>query len=145
MINMRFIATTKEKVNEETIPIKDGQVIFSRDEQIIYLDSESKRTAFKQILDIDKEENRLATPALEGCFYYVKDSGLFYRYQDSEWVCLNSSEIIFDERNSFPEQGNETKLYVTEDSIYKWDNQQSDYVKVGTGNIMGELYWGSIK
>ena len=138
MANIKFIATNHDKLS--SIDVKDGQIIFSRDEQVIYLDSESKRSAFKNILTIDKEANRLETVAIEGCFYYVEDTDLIYRYKDSQWVCLNSSEIIFDDRNSFPEQGDATKLYATDDAIYKWDSKTNDYIKIGSGNIMKELY-----
>lgn len=117
MASMRFIATNHDKLG--SINIKDGQVIFSRDEQVIYLDSESNRVAFRNIITIDKEANRLQTVAIEGCFYYVEDSKLIYRYKDSQWNCLNSSEIVFNDRNSFPEQGDSTKLYATDDAIYK--------------------------
>lgn len=143
MANMKFIATNQNKLVE--IPVKDGQVIFARDEQIIYLDSNSKRYSFKNILTIDTEANRETTIALEGCFYYVEDSKLIYRYKDAQWNCLNSSEIIFNDRESFPEQGDATKLYVSENAIYKWDSVSNDYIKVGSGNIMEELEWGSIK
>ena len=142
MANMKFIATNQNKLAE--IPIKDGQVIFARDEQVIYLDSNSKRYSFKNILTIDTEVNRETTVALEGCFYYVKESKLIYRYEDSQWNCLNSSEIIFNDRESFPQTGDPTKLYVSENAIYKWDGIAQQYIKVGSGNIMEELEWGSI-
>ena len=137
MASIKFIATNHDKLG--SINVKDGQIIFARDEQVIYLDSESNRVAFRNIITIDKEANRAQTAAIEGCFYYVEDSKLIYRYQDSQWNCLNSSEIIFSDRNSFPEQGDSSKLYATEDAIYKWDTQKSDYVKIGSGNIMSEL------
>ena len=142
MANMKFIATNHDKLAE--IPTKDGQVIFSRDEQVIYLDSESNRVAFKNILIIDTEANRAQTVAIEGCFYYVEDSKLIYRYKDSQWNCLNSTEIIFNDRNAFPQIGDAAKIYVTKNSIYKWDAETEDYVKIGSGNIMEELYWSSI-
>ena len=117
MANIKFIATNHDKLS--SIDIKDGQVIFARDEQVIYLDSESKRVAFKNILTIDTEANRETAVAIEGCFYYVEDSKLIYRYKDAQWNCLNSSEIIFNDRESFPEQGDATKLYISENAIYK--------------------------
>ena len=80
--NIKFIATNHDKLS--FIDIKDGQIIFSRDEQVVYLDSESKRVAFKNILTIDAEANRAETVAIEGCFYYVEDSHLLYRYKDSQ-------------------------------------------------------------
>lgn len=117
MANVKFIATNSNKLSE--IAKKDGQIIFSRDEQVIYLDSSNKRTAFKNILIIDTEANRAQSVAIEGCFYFVEDSNLLYRYKDSQWNCLNSSEIIFNDRNAFPEIGDATKLYATNDAIYK--------------------------
>lgn len=137
MANMRFIATTKEKLG--SIPITDGQMIFSRDEQVIYLDSESNRNAFKNILTIDTEANRTETVAIEGCFYYVEDSKLLYRYKDSQWNCLNPSEIIFNNREQFPEKGDTARIYVSENAIYKWNGETSDYIKIGSGDIMNEL------
>ena len=143
MANMRFIATTKEKL--DSIEKVDGQVIFVRDEQVIYLDSENKRDAFKNILIIDTEANRAETTGIEGSFYYVEDSKLLYRYKDSQWNCLNSSEIIFSDRQSFPELGDASKIYIADNIIYKWDTNEADYIKIGCGDAMKELHWGSIK
>lgn len=143
MANIKFIATNHNKLS--SINIKDGQIIFVKDEKTIYLDSEGARVAFENILTIDSENNREQTVAIEGCFYYVEDSKLIYRYKNAQWNCLNSSEIVFDDKDSFPKTGDEKKIYISDNNIYKWNKENNEYIKIGCGNIMNELYWGSMK
>ena len=52
---MKFIATTSDKLDQ--IPVKQGQLIFSRDDRVVYLDSD-KRTSFQQIITLVDEEQR---------------------------------------------------------------------------------------
>ena len=47
---MKFIATTSNKV--ESIKVASGQLIFSRDDRVIYLDSDLGRTSFQQIITL---------------------------------------------------------------------------------------------
>ena len=122
MAQMKFIATVKAKIND--IPVESGNMIFSTDDRVIYLDKRDTRISFQQIMSIATEDDRENYQyPLNGCFYYVEETNLLYRYsKEKQWTCLNkagSGNVIFDDRGSFPEKGDPTALYVTDDAIYK--------------------------
>ena len=104
---MKFIATTSSKVNQ--IPVISGQLIFSRDDRVIYLDAESNRTSFQQIISVvdDATREELVSP-VEG-FYFVEETATLWRYKDSEWTQISAKadeRVIFtDEENGLPETG----------------------------------------
>ena len=149
MAQVKFIATVKAKI--DSIPKEPGNIIFSTDDRVVYLDKASdKRISFQEIMTIATESEReVYTGAVNGGFYYVTETHLLYRYSnDEKWICLNkagSGNVIFDDRGSFPEKGDPTALYVTDDSIYKWSDSSNDYIKVGAGSLDSALTWGKIK
>ena len=53
---MKFIATTSDKIS--SIDVVSGQLLFSRDDRVIYLDTD-KRTSFQQIITVVDEDTRL--------------------------------------------------------------------------------------
>lgn len=72
---MKFIATTSKKLDD--IKIKDGQLIFTTDNRIIYLDTNKKRTPYAAIMTIVDEETRENLPSpIEGFYYVRSDSSL---------------------------------------------------------------------
>lgn len=73
---MKYIATTSAKVKD--IPVVKGQLIFSRDTRVIYLDSD-ERTSFEQIMVLATEQLResLISP-VEG-FYFVEETNVLWR------------------------------------------------------------------
>lgn len=78
---MKFIATTSDKM--ESINVVSGQLIFSRDDRIIYLDTDV-RTSFQQIITVAKEETleKLTSP-VQG-FYFVEDTTTLWRFKNNE-------------------------------------------------------------
>ena len=80
MANIKYIATTSDKLKQ--IPFQAGQIIFSRDDRVIYLDSD-KRTAFRQIsfLDYESERKKLVSP-INQSFYFVELFLIIYLQQE---------------------------------------------------------------
>lgn len=131
MAAIKFIATTQAKL--EALPIVTGQLIFATDERAIYLDTDV-RTVFKQIMMLPTEQFRkdMISP-VEG-FYFVNETKVLWQYETDEWFQLTNSpkeNIIFAEKDEFPEVGTEGILYVTNDSIYRWNNDTHQYTKLG--------------
>ena len=79
---MKFIATTSEKIS--SIPIISGQLIFSRDDRIIYLDSDV-RTSFQQIITVDKDKTRLELVNPIQGFYFINETKVLWNYNGIEW------------------------------------------------------------
>jgi hypothetical protein len=90
---LKLIKTTSDKVS--TIPVEDGQLIFTTDRKETFLDSVSTRIELGDVIYIDSEVDRLmiSTP-IEYKLYYIKDSGKLYSYSSDIWKLLNVSSFI---------------------------------------------------
>ena len=102
---LSVIATTVSQL--PNLDIKNGQLIFVKDEQSIALDLNDKRTVYKQIvvLQTDIERTSLLAP-ISGLFYFVEDTNVLWTYQ-SEWKQITAS----------PESINETIEEISEQEI----------------------------
>ena len=139
---VKFIATTSDKLS--SINVKQGQIIFSIDERVIYLDTDI-RTSFQQIITLVREEiiQNLTSPVAG--FYFVKDTKLLWNYEDGVWTQISGGapeeKLYFMSKENFPAQGEEKVLYVDKDAIYQWNSETSTYIQMG-GNA--QLIWESI-
>lgn len=135
---MKFIATTRDKV--QNIDIVSGQLIFSRDERVIYLDTDV-RTSFKQIITLLNEEHRQSLQNPIPGFYFIKDTKALWSYDEGEWDQVSGEakeNMFFGNRDEFPVVGEEKVLYVDEKKIYQWNTNLQDYIE------MGSMIWDSI-
>lgn len=142
---VKFYSTTSNQLNE--IPQADGQIIFTKDTQIIYLDDEGVRLPYNVIKIFKKDSFReaLINPA-EG-FYFVEETAVLWRYKD-KWKQLtpdNLQQVIIGKTlNDFDSLGNPTSLYVTDNGIYKWDDLLKEYRIVSnatTWTNIGDNKW----
>jgi hypothetical protein len=76
---IKFIATTKDKLSD--IEIVSGQLIFSQDERVIYLDTDKRTPYVSIIVVVDEETRRNLKSPVEG-FYYVKETAIIWSYFD---------------------------------------------------------------
>ena len=134
---MKFISTTSAKVS--SIPVQVGQLIFSTDDRVIYLDSSSdNRTTFQQIITLVTEEQRLTGTNFVNGYYFVEETTILWRYNDSIWTQLTNSpeeKIIFIDEVNLPKVGREKTLYITEKALYKWRKLQQDYTSIGNPEL----------
>ena len=122
------------------LAIKNGQLIFVQDKQMIALDHNGKRVFYNQINVLETEEERLAILApVSGIFYFVIKTAVLWTYH-GDWVQITTppKEVLFI-GTELPELGAGNTLYVdtANKEISVWDNQQSAYVVVAdaTGTI----------
>ena len=135
---MRFIATTSDKMND--IDIVSGQLIFSRDDRVIYLDTDV-RTSFQQIITVVNEQTRQELVSPVNGFYFIEDTKTLWRYNNSQWQQVTEppkENLVFAEKNNFPIKGQANVLYVDKNTIYTWDSENNVYIEVGA------LIWESI-
>lgn len=135
---MRFIATTSDKMDD--IDIISGQLIFSRDDRVIYLDTDV-RTSFQQIITVVNEQTRQELVSPVNGFYFIEDTKTLWRYNNSQWQQVTEppkENLVFAEKNNFPIKGQENVLYVDKNTIYTWDSENNVYIEVGA------LIWESI-
>ena len=131
MATIKFIATTQDRLKD--LPIAAGQLIFATDKQTVYLDT-NVRTAFEQIITVPTEQFRKSISSPVETFYFVNETKVLWQYENNEWFQLTNSpkeNIIFEDRDNFPEVGTEGILYVTKNNIYRWNNNTHSYTILG--------------
>lgn len=136
---MRFIATTSDKIND--IAIQSGQLIFSRNDRVIYLDTDV-RTSFQQIITVVNEETRqnLVSP-VQG-FYFVKDTKALWSY-DGEWSQISGGgtpkeNLVFADYANFPNPGEPGVLYIDKNRMFQWDATSGSYIEIGSSSLIWE-------
>ena len=133
---MRFIATTSDKIS--TIAKQKGQLIFSRDDRVIYLDTDTNtRTEYRSIISLISEEQRQSIISPVSGFYFVEETAVLWTYNiNKEWEQLTQTPdnriLFYSSISEFPAQGKEGILYNTLDNIYKWSSLQNTYIKIGS-------------
>ena len=133
---MRFIATTSDKIS--TIAKQKGQLIFSRDDRVIYLDTDTNtRTEYRSIISLINEEQRQSIISPVSGFYFVEETAILWTYSINKgWEQLTKTPddriLFYSSISEFPAQGKEGILYNTLDNIYKWSSLQNTYIKIGS-------------
>ena len=128
--SMKFIATNSSKIN--SIPIKDGQLIFVQDTRQIFLDVHRQRQLYAQIMILLNDEVRKALISpIEG-FYYTKQESVFWSYFNNEWHQLTGEDpmVVFADEG-LPEEGVDNTIYVKDRDFYRWNDDLQDYLTVG--------------
>ena len=135
-----FISTVKSKL--DSLEIKNGQLIFVEDSREIYLDFHSKRTQYSDFIFLNTESQREGILAPLSGFYFVYETNILWRYDGAAgWVQITTQpaqQIVFLNREEFPEEGNSSCLYISNLDIYKWDSIEKKYKQIGTP------YWETI-
>ena len=129
---LSLCATTANKVKD--ISIKNGQLLFIHDAGRIAMDLHGKRTFYNQVVEIDSEQERLdLVDAINGKYYFVIETGVFWRYFNG-WTQLTTKpeDIVFIGTDTLPELGQEKTLYVSKinKEISFWDDESSIYIVV---------------
>lgn len=125
---VKFYSTVSSNLNQ--IPQSDGQIIFAKDTQVMYLDDEGIRLPYNviKVFKQDSFREALINPA-EG-FYFVEETAVLWRYKD-KWKQLtpdNLQQVIIGKTlDDFDSLGNPSSLYVTDNGIYKWDELLKEY------------------
>ena len=136
---MKYIVTNANKLKD--IEIISGQLIFVRDERVIYLDSDV-RTPFSQMIYISTEVQRQAISSPLKGFYFVEETSVLWHFDKTKgWEQMTSApdeRLVFDNYDNFPAKGKTCVLYCAPEAIYQWNTSLSSYIK------MGEQVWENI-
>lgn len=138
---VKLYETTEAKLTD--LPVRNGQMIFSRDTHTIYMDLHGNRLAYNDITVLNTDEERLAILAPIAKFYYVRSTHVLWSFEKSgEWWQLtpsNLNPVFFGKAESFPEVGSNDTLYVDDDVIYKWDPVMGGYLAVANMTKWDEI------
>lgn len=127
---VKFVTTVDSKLSQLTI--ENGQLIFASDTRRIYLDFNNIRTEYSQIILLAKESDRTNYLSPITAFYFVKETKVFWRYENGEWIQLTSppkETVVFINYSDLPETGEEKVLYITETQSYIWNG--AEYIQLG--------------
>lgn len=130
---VKFIATTSDKM--QTINVVSGQLIFSRDDRVIYLDSDIGRTEYRAIIVLATDLIRREMVSPVSAFYFVEETAVLWKYDKvTGWKQLTSNpdeRLAYYANGLLPIQGQEGILYYTPDGIYQWRDDEQDYTEMG--------------
>lgn len=130
-VPIQFYKTTNAKLNE--IEIKKGNLIFVEDFRQIYMDNDTERVVYQQILYLQSDEDRIVlTNRLVPGLYFVLTTNIIWRLDASNnWIQVTekpSQEIVYGSLETFPRPGSEATLYRTNEALYHWSNASQSYV-----------------
>lgn len=129
---MKFIATTSDKI--AGINIISGQLIFSRDDRVIYLDSDV-RTEYRSFILLTTEAQRQSISPLNA-FYFVEETAILWRYSTTKgWEQLTKTVdnklMFYNDESELPRTGRENVLYCTPTQHYSWSDTLNTYTRIG--------------
>lgn len=127
---LNLVATSSTRVN--SLPVKDGQLIFVQDVGKIAFDFKGKRVFYNQITELETESERYTLEEPSNGYYFVIGTGCLWFYKNG-WTQITGlpADILFI-GVELPELGQENRIYVnkTEKDISVWDNETNQYIKV---------------
>lgn len=127
---LKVVSTTSDRLG--LLSVDYGQLIFVKDTRELYFDHKEKgRTIYNDIIIIPDENFRLNSKPVTA-FYYVKETGIIWRYENEKWKQITSppsEQIEFLSKAEFPNIGDSKKLYIDNTKIYRWLN--NEYVEMG--------------
>ena len=126
---LKVVSTTSERLGQ--LSVDYGQLIFVKDTRELYFDHAEGRILYSQIIILETENQRANMKAPVNGFYFVKDTGIIWRY-DGTWIAITnppSERIEFLPRESFPIVGKTDMLYIDGIKIYRW--LENEYVEMG--------------
>lgn len=119
----------------DTLPVKNGNIIFVSDINTVCLDMHNRRTTYTTIYTFGTDWDRQHWNDPQSGFYFVKNTNILWRYdEDRGWRQITASGlnpvIISQSKEEFPEEGDESKLYVSDDGVWTWKDGNQDYYLV---------------
>lgn len=72
------------------IPVQEGRFLMTTDTRNIFYDTGDSRIQLTDILDLETEQERQGLLAPVNKFYFVKDTGVLWRYSNGSWIKWSS-------------------------------------------------------
>lgn len=95
MAFIKFNTTVESKaLDTSLIPISDGQFLIVTDTQKLMYDNGTKRLVLGDIIELDTEAQRSALVTPLSKFYFVKETGVLWRYNSGSWMNWLDGETI---------------------------------------------------
>ena len=87
MAFIKFNTTVESKaLDTSLVPLSDGQFLIVTDTQKLMYDYGTKRIVLGDIIELDTEAQRSALVTPLNKFYFVKDTGVLWRYNSGSWL-----------------------------------------------------------
>ena len=138
---IKLISAPSSKVDK--IPIKNGQLIFSYDDNQVYLDLKSLRTKYSCIKVLTNDSDRMKENVTYYTgFYWIAETNTLWRFCNNHWTQITPSNLqplVFCENGILPKRGNKESLYITDSIIWKWNEQEAKFEIVANKTQWKEL------
>lgn len=133
---MNVIHSRCNKANLDTVPKKDGQVIYVKDTHELYFDVGNTRTKATDIIFLATKQERegLQNP-LQNKLYFVLGEATLYFYDGSKWVSITATSA---DKVSFDNTGTLLDATNVQTAIAELDSKIGDIGRV-LDNINGEV------
>lgn len=87
MATIKFNTTVESKAKDtEIIPIVEGQFLIVTDTRTLMYDLASTRIKLGDVIELDTEAERAALITPLSKFYFVKNTGVLWRYNSGTWI-----------------------------------------------------------
>lgn len=87
MTYIKFNTTVESKAKDtSTIPVNDGQFLILTDTQKLMYDNGDKRIVLGDIIELETESERSALLTPLNKFYFIKNTGVLWRYNSGSWI-----------------------------------------------------------
>lgn len=88
---LKFSTTVKSKATDTSIiPIKDGQFLIVTDTKQLMYDFGATRVTLGDIIELETETDRTSLVTPLDKFYFVKSTGVLWRYNGGTWLDMSS-------------------------------------------------------
>lgn len=90
------INTTVESkaLNHSIVPVSDGRFLIVTDTKKLMYDYGTERIVLGDIIELDTEAQRIALITPLNKFYFVKETGVLWRYNSNAWICWDNANTI---------------------------------------------------
>ncbi len=133
---VKLYYTTSEYL--QTLPIKNGNIIFVPDNDLICLDISNQRFTYQTIKTFSTEQEREQTPFPNEGFYYVEATNVIWRWANNQWSKItptNLTPVVYGAtEQDFPAIGKNDTLYYTDEGIYNYKSQNNKYNLIANAN-----------
>lgn len=133
---------TKQKYLN-SLPVKNGNIIFVPDSYTVCLDMSNQRFTYQTIKIYSTDVERLDEQSPHTGFYFVEETGVVWRWADDRWNQIspvNLEPVVYGaSENEFPSLGKTDTLYYTDEGIFNWKDVEQKYNLIANANRWDDI------
>jgi len=128
---------TKQKYLD-SLPKKNGNIIFVPDSNTVCLDMSNQRYTYQTIKIFNADSERLSEQSPHDGFYFVEETNVIWRWANNRWNQIsptNLEPVVYGaSEDEFPSLGKNNTLYYTDEGIFNWKEVEQQYNLIANAN-----------